>query len=92
MSCLDANPDVFLCRYGDFTTKPNETMRAIYRFIGIDFPRNNIVRGVDSRSLGLGREIRLREEIEELCNDLWERLNACYELSRQMNSSATSRT
>jgi hypothetical protein len=62
-----------LCRYKDIVTRPDRVMRDIYAFIGCDYPGDQIVSDIHSRSVSLGRELAINPEIEALCQAMWQR-------------------
>ncbi|MDL1979634.1 MAG: sulfotransferase domain-containing protein [Deltaproteobacteria bacterium] len=75
---LDKHPDVMMCKYEELVSNPLRNVKKIYEFMSHDFPRDNIVAEVNSNSLGKGENIKLTPEIDRLCNELLEKLNASY--------------
>lgn len=84
---LDQDPRVLLCRYEDLVTRPAETMRGVYQFIGQPYPGDQVVQDVHPQSVGKGRESRLSAEVETLCTQLLDDLDAC--LQQQNEPMAT---
>ncbi len=73
---LDTNPNVKICRYKDLVTNPTTIMEEIYKFLEQDFPGNKIVKSVHHSSIGKGKNVTLSTEIDHLCQELWNKLNA----------------
>ena len=77
---LDRDPGrAMLCRYEDLAVDPARMMKRVYAFIGTPYPGNEIVQDVHPQSVGKGKKIAISPEVEQLCNDLWERLETHYE-------------
>ncbi len=72
---LQENPNVLLCHYDDMVTKPIPFIEHIYKFMELEFPGERIVSEIHPHSLGKGQKIELSEEIELLCQELFDRLN-----------------
>jgi hypothetical protein len=53
-------------------------MKGIYRFVGCSYPSDSIVADVHSESKQKGRSVQLSREIEDLCGNLFERLQGNY--------------
>jgi len=75
---LHERPSVFLCKYEDFVTRPATVMQSIYRFLESPYPGNFVVKKVHNRSVGLGQDIEIREELDRLCVDLLQKLDRVY--------------
>lgn len=60
--------------YNDIVSNPHKVMQSIYRFAEIDYPGEKIVSGIHNKSVGLGRSIEIDWNIENLCEELWQRL------------------
>jgi hypothetical protein len=72
---LDRDPQrAMLCRYEDLAVDPAGMMRRVYAFIGTPYPGDGIVQDVHPQSVGKGKKIALSPEVEQLCNDLLERM------------------
>jgi hypothetical protein len=54
-------------------------LRKIYAHTGLPYPGDHIFKAIDSTSVGLGRQVQLATEIDQLCEDLLRDLNRCYE-------------
>jgi len=74
---------ILLCKYEDFVREPEIETRKIYSFLGVGLPDANITGGVHSGSVGRGRNVRLADEVGSLCRDLYERMEAAYQTSRE---------
>jgi len=69
-AALDADPRVLLCRYEDLVADPRRATASIYSFIGLDYPKRDIVAEVHADSFGLGRDVPLNADIRDLCDEL----------------------
>ena len=76
---LDSNERVFLCKYKNLVTEPNETMKKIYEFMDTRYPEKELVNDVHSSSVGKGRHFELSPEINQICEELWDRLSQAFE-------------
>ena len=76
---LDKNPNMILLKYEDFVTEGEKQMKIIYDFIGMDYPKNELTGQVDSLSIALGKKIEIHPQIEEICNELYKRIEEQYE-------------
>lgn len=75
---LYEDPRVMLCRYEDFVVEPEKYMRSIYQFIGQAFPDTGIASIVHSQSIKKGKDIQFSPEIEQLVQEMQNRLEAAY--------------
>jgi hypothetical protein len=75
---LHNDPRVLMCKYEDLVTAPWQTVKAIYTFAGFKLSDKNIVSMVHSNSVQKGKQIELSPAIDELCSDLWGKLNNSY--------------
>jgi len=75
---LDKRNDVAMCKYEDFVQNPKDNMRRIYSFFQINYPGDKIVDEVHSRATGKGKTIELSAPIENLCKDLYEKMEQAY--------------
>ena len=73
---VDERPDVRLCSYEHLIANPEPTMRSLYEFIGIEYPDQDITRGVHRGAASRGERTVLSPEIRVLCSDLLERLES----------------
>jgi len=80
---LDKHPDVIMCRYNDLVRYPFQTMENIYRFLGQEFPGDELLGEVHSSSVGKGKVVELSSEVEVLCQDFLERLDEVYQQTRK---------
>lgn len=69
---------VRLCSYQDLVSKPEKTVRHLYQFINAIYPKKEITSSLHSNSLRKGAEITLQPEIEDICTELFEKLNSHY--------------
>jgi len=76
---LQSNEKVLLCKYEDLVTKPKKIMEGIYSFLGLQKPSEKIVLGIHAGSISKGKDVKLSPEVEELCENLYEKINAQYE-------------
>ncbi len=75
---LAGRDDVLLVRYEDLATDPVAGFQRMFAFIGAEF-REAFVRDVYASSVATGEVEGLDPEIESLCMDLLERMDAYYE-------------
>lgn len=71
---LDERPDVRLCSYERLVSRPEQSMRSLYGFIGVMYPERDITSGVHREAAGRGNRVTLSSEVRRLCDELWERL------------------
>jgi hypothetical protein len=71
---LPAHRDVFLCRYEDLVANPEDKMIQLYRFLDLEYPESSLTDDVDRQSLGLGSDVPLNKDVEELCEKLQQQL------------------
>ena len=76
---LDENPRVMLCRYEDFVLEPEKHMRAIYQQIGQMYPATGIASIVHSNSIKKGKDIEFSPQVEQIVQDLQNKLEAVYQ-------------
>lgn len=79
---LDRRSDVMMCKYEDLVINPRQMVGQIYKFLNHPFPGDRVVSNVYTSSVGRGESIELSPEIEQLCLDLWKKLDNCYQTSR----------
>jgi hypothetical protein len=72
---LDEHPRVTLCKYEEIVADPVRVMTTIYRFLGIQYPGDYIAGNIHRRSVGLGKQLEIKEEIEHLCKYLLNRMD-----------------
>jgi len=72
---LDTHADVFLCRYEDLTRNPSQVMKQIYKFVGQEYPDDQIVSGTHTKSIRKGAGVALTSEIESIATELLESLD-----------------
>lgn len=80
---LAQNPHVMLCNYRDLALKPLRFMQELYHFMEQDFPGAHIVADVKDSSVGRGKHVELSPAVEELCANLYERMDAVYATTEQ---------
>jgi hypothetical protein len=78
---LAEHPDVILCRYEDLIQVPAEIIGSLYRFIDRTFQGQKTVEEVHSLALGKGRDLKLSSEIEDICNELLNKLDSVHKES-----------
>jgi len=76
---LSSLPRVRMCKYEDFIINPERNLRKIYDQLGMHYPPRNITSRVHSKSISKGKSIHLSAEVEELCEDMYQRLERAYE-------------
>ena len=75
---LHEHPRVAMLRYEDFVVDPPKAIAQIYQFLNFEFPGKHILKEVHAKSVKKGNNIQLSTEIETLCQNLYERLEAVY--------------
>lgn len=75
---LDANPNIKMLKYEDFVHEPSRFMAGIYKWIGGEFPGDQIVDKAHSRSVFKGSSIELSPEIIKLCDSMLSNLEQAY--------------
>ncbi|HEY3550261.1 MAG TPA: sulfotransferase domain-containing protein [Gaiellaceae bacterium] len=73
---LDARPDVRLCSYERLVADPEPTMRSLYEFVGVAYPDRRITGRVHRESARRGEHVVLSPEVQQLCDELLERLDS----------------
>ena len=73
---LDARPDVRLCSYERLVADPEPTMRSLYDFVGVAYPDRRITGRVHGEAARRGEHVVLSAEVQQLCDELLERLDA----------------
>ena len=73
---LEERPDVRLCSYERLVSDPEPVLRSLYDFVGVTYPQRDVTAGVRRGSAGRKRDFPLSQEVRELCEELWERLEA----------------
>lgn len=76
---LDEDPRVMLCRYEDFVVEPEKHMRAIYQQVGQVYPATGIASIVHSNSIKKGKDIEFSPQVEQIVQDLQNKLEAVYQ-------------
>lgn len=76
---LDENPRVMLCRYEDFVVEPEKHMRMIYHQVGQMYPATDIASIVHSNSVKKGKDIAFSPQVEQIVQDLQNKLEAVYQ-------------
>lgn len=76
---LQHHPRVTLLRYEDFVQSPLTSLQKIYRFLGLPFPTQNMLKEVHAKSVKKGANVQLSPEIETLCQELYARLEKIYQ-------------
>lgn len=75
---LMKNENVILCKYEDLVSKPFETVEGLYRFAEMEIPNSAIVRDVHCKSKGKGNCITISPEVENLCDELLDKMDFEY--------------
>ena len=72
---LESHNRVLLVRYESLVLSTSTEVDKIYSFIGLSIPDIAIGKGVHSNSVGAGSQLSLNNEIDVLCNKLYDRMN-----------------
>jgi len=75
---LYSHPNIMLVKYDELISHPKETMLKIYDFISRPYAGDNVLKIINSSSIGKGQQILLSEEVESLCEQLWNRLECIH--------------
>jgi hypothetical protein len=73
---LESDPRVRLVNYDELVRRPEQSMAAIYRHAGAQWPGPAATARVHDRSVGRGADLRLSPAIAQCCDELWGRLQA----------------
>jgi hypothetical protein len=73
---LDKRDDVFLCAYEDLVSDPELMMRAIYDFLGVEFPARHITKRVHGEA-PRGDTALISPDVRAICEELLAKLRAC---------------
>lgn len=76
---LDQNEKVIMCKYDDFVGHPTEMMRYLYKALSLPYPGDGITKQVHQASIGKGSQVQISDEIETLCQNLYDRLDKVYQ-------------
>ena len=76
---LDKMSRVLMCKYGDLVTQPERIVKTIYKQLGQPYPSYNITNDLHSTSLQKGKSLELSPEIEDLANEMLDRLETAYQ-------------
>ena len=71
---LQKRIDVLPVKYENLVLRPSEVTKEIYRFLCTDYPGNKVTRKVHSASINKGKAVQLSSKIENLCEDLYTKL------------------
>jgi hypothetical protein len=73
---LDTRADVRLCSYERLVANPEPTMRSLYEFVDVAYPDSPITDRVHGGAARRGERVVLSPEVQHLCDELHERLDA----------------
>ena len=76
---LAENDRVLICKYEDLVSEPQKTMNNLYQYINLSYPKKKITSSVHSSSIKKGKNLTIHPEIELLCQELYLKLNGCYD-------------
>lgn len=79
---LDQHPDVLVCKYEELVTSPAKVVKTIYRNLNQNYPGTKIHKEIYSKSLKRGQNIKLSPEIDQLANELLDKLNKAYQTKK----------
>jgi Sulfotransferase domain len=75
---LTGRQDVHLCSYERLVETPTESLAEVYRFLNLPPPRRDPSRSVNANAVARGVSSRLLPEVDELCGDLYRRLESVF--------------
>lgn len=78
---LENDPRVLLIKYEHLVSDPKRNTEDIFKWIGATF-EPEIVEDVSERSVGKGKHLVMSPAIQDVCDGLFDRLNATYEAKR----------
>lgn len=67
---------IILVKYEDLVRAPAQEMRRIYSFLEVSYPGDYVTSHIHAHSVGLGSQIKMGGKIEEICEEMQERLDA----------------
>lgn len=76
---LQYNPRVRIFRYEDIVSEPIAKMREVYAFADRFFPGEIVSQDISATSIGKGKEVQLNPKIEEICQEMLEKLEGAYQ-------------
>ena len=76
---LDKRNDVIMCKYEYFIQNPASDIKRIYKFLQVSYPGDKIVDEVHTRAVGKGKKIQLTSAIDDLCNNLYTKMDQVYQ-------------
>jgi hypothetical protein len=85
---LERHARVRLYRYRDMVNQPKEKLREIYQMMELPFPEKIADYDISSGSVGKGKDIHLRPEIEAHCAEMLSRLDAAGQQQQPINTTA----
>lgn len=62
---------LMMLRYEHFATQPAVALQRIYDFVGLPFPGPRMARSINAKAVGRGAHVRLNDEVEARCEELW---------------------
>jgi hypothetical protein len=74
--------DVHLCSYEQLVEAPREGLAKVYRFLNLPPPRRDPSRSVRANAIARGASARLLPEVDQLCSDLYQRLQSAFDPRR----------
>jgi hypothetical protein len=77
---LNKMNEVLLIRYEDFAMSPNKYLSKIYDHIKLEAPENLQDNTIHNRSIKKGKNVILSSEIEELCENLYQKFEQEFNL------------
>ena len=75
---LDRHPSLRLYPYEELVSRPEELMKELYGWVGVDYPGQDLAKNTHGRSVGIGNRNPIRDEISHRCRQLLDRLNDSY--------------
>ncbi len=74
---LDQDPRTILVRYESLVQEPDAGFRRIFEFLGVPYDPE-IIEDVSDRSIGKGQQVDISPRVREVCDAMFERLDASY--------------
>jgi hypothetical protein len=75
---LVGREDVYLCSYEQLVETPAESLAEVYRFLNLTPPRKDRSGSVRTNAVARGASSQLLPEVDELCGDLYRRLQSYF--------------
>lgn len=83
---LDQDERIMPVKYEALVKSPEKIMREIYEFVQVKYPGDKILSEVSSRSVGKGETISISPQIQQVCDQLYHKLEHHYQDYQAINN------